>query len=225
MPADIITSATSASSASIRTARSGTRSRSAAHRATVPRWGRLSAPRLLPPKCPTSSHRSSTFISSAVTKTSDSSTRCAGSASNPSRNAFMPLLIRDRSIIEDRWTLLREATSLADVPSSVPVIVPFALWSAEHAALSARRDVVVWLEPNDDPDALAADIATLPLIAVDFPQFADGRGYSTARLLRDKHGFAGELRAIGDVLRDQLYYLQQCGFNAFSVRSDRNLEE
>ncbi len=92
-------------------------------------------------------------------------------------------------------------------------------------ALRARGEIGVWLKPDDDPEPLAEDIATLPLVAVDFPQFTDGRGYSTARLLRDKLGFAGELRAIGDVLRDQLYYLRQCGFNAFAVRSDRNLDE
>jgi len=135
----------------------------------------------------------------------------------------MPLLIKDRVVIEDRWILLREATALADVPGSVPVIVPLALWIAEHAALAVRGYVGVWLKPSDDPDALAVDIATLPLIAVDFPQFSDGRGYSTARLLRHKYAFAGELRAIGDILRDQLYYLQQCGFNAFAVRADRDI--
>jgi uncharacterized protein (DUF934 family) len=135
----------------------------------------------------------------------------------------MPQLIKDGAIVDDRWTLLREAT-LADLPAAVPVIVPLALWRAERSALLARGAVGVWLKPDDDPDALTADCASLPLIAVDFPQFTDGRGYSIARLLRDKHGFAGELRAIGDVLRDQLFYLRQCGFNAFAVRADRNLE-
>jgi uncharacterized protein (DUF934 family) len=136
----------------------------------------------------------------------------------------MPQLIRDNAIVDDRWTLLREAASLADVPAG-PAIVPLALWRAERDALRARGEIGVWLKPDDDPELLAEDVGTLPLVAVDFPQFTDGRGYSTARLLRERHGFAGELRAIGEVLRDQLYYLRQCGFNAFAVRSDRNLEE
>ena len=136
----------------------------------------------------------------------------------------MSQLIKDGAIVDDRWTLLREAT-LGEWPAQSAVIVPLALWRAERRALLQRGDVGVWLKPDDDPEALAADSAVLPLIAVDFPQFSDGRGYSTARLLREKLGFAGELRAIGDVLRDQLYYLRQCGFNAFAVRSDRNLEE
>jgi uncharacterized protein (DUF934 family) len=134
----------------------------------------------------------------------------------------MPQLIKDRAVVEDRWTLLRDATSLSDVPAATPVIVPLTLWQAEHDTLAARSDVGVWLKPNEDPEALAGDIARLPLIAIDFPKFVDGRGYSSARLLRDKYRFGGELRAIGDILRDQLYYLRQCGFDAFAVRADRN---
>jgi uncharacterized protein (DUF934 family) len=137
----------------------------------------------------------------------------------------MPQLIKDGAIVDDRWTLLREATSLADVPDGEPAIVPLALWLAQRDALRARGEIGVWLRPSDEPDPLAADCAALPLIAIDFPQFTDGRGYSIARLLRERHGFEGELRAIGDVLRDQLYYLRQCGFNAFAVRADRNLED
>jgi uncharacterized protein (DUF934 family) len=137
----------------------------------------------------------------------------------------MPRLIKDGAIVQDRWTLLRDVTSLADVPAGVAAIVSLPLWRAEREALLARGEIGVWLKPDDDPESLAEDIVTLPVVAVDFPQFTDGRGYSTARLLREKLGFAGELRAIGDVLRDQLYYLRQCGFNAFAVRADRNLEE
>ena len=137
----------------------------------------------------------------------------------------MPQLIKDGAIADDRWTLLREATSLADVPNGEPAIVPLALWLAERDALRSRGEIGVWLKPADDPDLLAVDCPALPLIAIDFPQFTDGRGYSIARLLREKHEFTGELRAIGDVLRDQLYYLWQCGFNAFAVRADRNVED
>jgi len=136
----------------------------------------------------------------------------------------MSRLIKNGAIIEDRWTLLREAASAKDLPSTA-VIVPLSLWLSDRDALRARADVGVWLKPDDDPDALAVDCTELRLIAVDFPQFSDGRGYSTARLLREKYAFTGELRAIGDVLRDQLYYLAQCGFNAFAVRADRDFED
>lgn len=137
----------------------------------------------------------------------------------------MPQLIKDGAIVDDRWALLREATAPADLPSGQPAIVPLALWLAGRDALLERGEIGVWLKPADDPDLLAGDCRSLPLIAIDFPQFTDGRGYSIARILREKHGFADELRAIGDVLRDQLYYLRQCGFNAFAVRADGDLAD
>lgn len=137
----------------------------------------------------------------------------------------MPLLTKDRTVIDDRWALLPETAAIADVPGSSPAIVPLALWSAQHDALAARDDIGVWLKPADDSEALAGDVARLPLIAVEFPKFADGRGYSTARLLREKYRYTGELRAIGDILRDQLYYLRQCGFDTFALQPGRNVAD
>jgi len=136
----------------------------------------------------------------------------------------MPLLTKERTVVEDRWTLLPDTAALADI-TAAPTIVPLALWLAARDALAARGDIGAWLKPADDPDALAADVARLPLIAVDFPQFGDGRGYSTARLLREKYRFGGELRAIGEILRDQLYYLRQCGFDTFALAPGRNVAE
>ena len=88
--------------------------------------------------------------------------------------------------------------------------------------LIARGEAGVWLAPHEDPQALAPDVARLPLIAIDFPQFTDGRGYSHARLLRQRYHYTGELRAIGDVQRDQLYFLGQCGFDAFAIPDGRD---
>ncbi len=137
----------------------------------------------------------------------------------------MPQLIKDGAIVDDRWTLIRDVELFATVAEDEPVIVPLAYWTQLRDLLSARSNVGVWLAPSDDPAKLGDDVGRLPLIAVDFPQFTDGRGYSTGRLLREKFGFKGELRAIGDVLRDQLYYLQACGFNAFALRADRSLAD
>jgi uncharacterized protein (DUF934 family) len=137
----------------------------------------------------------------------------------------MPRLIRNRSLAEDRYTLLRDAASLAEVPDGVPVIVPLALWLERRGALIARGEAGVWLAPADHPGALADDVGHLPVIAIDFPQFTDGRGYSHARLLRERYRFAGELRAIGDIQRDQLYYLAQCGFDAFLIPDGRDAED
>ena len=134
----------------------------------------------------------------------------------------MPRLIRNRALADDRYTLLRNASTLADVPDGMPVIVPLALWSERRVALIARGEAGVWLAPADDPGVLAADVARLPVIAIEFPQFTDGRGYSHARLLRERFGFVGEIRAIGDVGRDQLHYLAQCGFDAFEIPDGRD---
>jgi uncharacterized protein (DUF934 family) len=135
-----------------------------------------------------------------------------------------PRLIKDRSVVDDRWTLVRDEGDIS-LTSSGALIVPLATWKRRGDELRARGDLGVWLAPSDDPAELAEVVATLPLIAVDFPQFADGRGYSIGRLLRERYGFAGELRAIGDVHRDQLYYLAQCGFDAFAIRADRSVED
>ena len=137
----------------------------------------------------------------------------------------MPRLIRNRAIVDDRYALLREAATLAEVPDGQPVIVPLALWLERRAALIARGEAGVWLAPTDPPGALAGDVHRLPVIAVDFPKFSDGRGYSHARMLRERYRYPGELRAIGDVQRDQLYYLAQCGFDAFEIPDSRDAED
>jgi uncharacterized protein (DUF934 family) len=134
----------------------------------------------------------------------------------------MPKLLKGGAVVVDAWLVVRAATALADLPGGVPVIVPLALWQEHRQALQARGAVGVWLAPADDPAAVAADLAALPVVAIDFPSFTDGRGYSTARLLRERYGYAGELRAIGDILRDQLFALAECGFDAFALRADRD---
>jgi uncharacterized protein (DUF934 family) len=136
----------------------------------------------------------------------------------------MPQLIKDGAVIEDRWTLQREALVEGATPPEYS-IVPLAFWLAAPDTLRKRGDIGVWLTPADDPALLGPDARTLPLIAVDFPKFADGRGYSTGRLLRERFAFTGELRAIGDIQRDQLYYLYQVGFDAFDVRDGKDAQD
>ena len=106
-----------------------------------------------------------------------------------------------------------------------PVAVPLPRWLAQRDMLRARpAPVGVWLAPADDPAALAADLDALSLVAVHFPKFTDGRGYSTAVLLRTRLGYRGELRAIGDVGQDQLFYLKRCGFDSFALPARRDPE-
>ncbi|MEE4301333.1 MAG: DUF934 domain-containing protein [Pseudomonadales bacterium] len=109
--------------------------------------------------------------------------------------------------------------TFADLPEG-PVLVPLALWEAERDALRARGGVGVWLEPDEEPEALEQDLATLPVLGLHFPAFTDGRGLSSAAILRTRLGFRGELRALGDVQRDQLAAMRRCGIDAFRVRPD-----
>ncbi len=140
----------------------------------------------------------------------------------------MRKIIKDKAIVADDWNLLTLADGDSAESVTVPAgkqIVPLAVWLAQKPALASRADIAVWLAPDDRPESLKDDVGTLPLIAVDFPNFADGRGYSTAYNLRARLGFNGELRAIGDVLRDQLFYMQRVGFNAFATRPDRSIDD
>ncbi|WP_434516983.1 DUF934 domain-containing protein [Dechloromonas sp. ARDL1] len=139
----------------------------------------------------------------------------------------MKRIIKDGAIVEDAWETLAtpDVASAMFLGKGVKAILPLAIYLAQVAALAdSQASIGVLLGPNDDPDALLPHLKRLPLIAVNFPAFADGRGYSTGRLLRSRYGFAGELRAVGDVLRDQLYFLERCGFSAFVLRDDQDLE-
>ena len=84
---------------------------------------------------------------------------------------------------------------------------------------------VVRLEPTDDPAAVADRLAQAAWVEVNFPKFGDGRGYSIARLLRERHGYRGELRAVGQVARDNLHFLERCGFDAFLLRDGEDPHE
>jgi uncharacterized protein (DUF934 family) len=137
-------------------------------------------------------------------------------------------IIKDRKVVNDDWTVLRLTEGDTAETIAVPagkVILPLPVWQAQRATLQSRSDIGVWIASDERPEALKDDIARLPLIAVDFPKFADGRGYSIAYNLRARLGYTGELRAIGDVLRDQLFYMQRVGFNAFATRPDRNIHD
>lgn len=145
----------------------------------------------------------------------------------------MANLIKDSRIENDSWRLLSSEVErmlhpaedglLPDFPAHPDLIVPLVLWRRRREDLLERGGRLgVRLAPEDGPDAIAADLAHFDLVAVAFPAFTDGRGYSTGRLLRERYAYAGELRAIGDVLRDQLLALRRCGFNSFALRGDQD---
>lgn len=136
----------------------------------------------------------------------------------------MAKVIIDGAIVDNQWQRLEAEQLEAGLPDG-KVMVPLAYWQANRDNLLARGDVAVWLAPGEEPRDLEDDLAQFSLVAIHFPAFKDGRGYSYARELRTRYKFQGEIRATGDVLRDQLFYLQRCGFNAFEVRADRSIEE
>lgn len=126
----------------------------------------------------------------------------------------MPL-IKDGAEIEDAWTFVEDGT---DLPSSGCITVPLAKLINESSDLLARNQQIgVRLEPADDPHALTPYLDRISLIEIDFPKYTDGRGYSQAQLLRRRLGYAGELRAIGHVLRDQILYMNRSGFDAYQT--------
>ena len=130
----------------------------------------------------------------------------------------MPL-IKDGAEIEDTWTFVEEG---AELPSSGCISLPLAKLIEDADSLLARNQQIgVRLSPADDPHDLVPYLDRIALIEIDFPKYVDGRGYSQAQLLRRRLGYAGELRAVGHVLRDQILYMNRSGFDAYqTTRAD-----
>ncbi len=134
----------------------------------------------------------------------------------------MPSVIKNRQIVEDHWQAVADD---AELPAG-PVIVSLARWRQERAALLARGEPLGVRLPNTvDVAELADDLPALALVALEFPKFADGRAYSQARLLRERYGYQGEIRATGEVLRDQLFFMARSGFDGFELSAERRLED
>ena len=123
-------------------------------------------------------------------------------------------LVIDGKTVEDRFCAV---SADAPVPDSGGLLVDLELWQLQREALLASgRPLGLRLRSDEHPETIIADLEHFALIALEFPVFRDGRAYSYARLLR-RSGFTGELRAVGDVLLDQLHYMQRVGFDAFEI--------
>ena len=135
-------------------------------------------------------------------------------------------VIKDNRIVEDDWQRVDITESVAPLPGG-DIIVPYAYWMQHKAELLDRQAgrVAVCIHGDDAIEEVAEDLRHFQLVALDFPAFKDGRNYSNARLLRDRYGYTGELRAVGDILRDQLFYLHRCGIDSFQVRADKDIED
>jgi uncharacterized protein (DUF934 family) len=133
----------------------------------------------------------------------------------------MRQIIRRREVVTDDWYYAGEAGAVAE-----RTVVPLAQFLQAVADGSAPvRGAAVRLAPTDDPGMLAPYLARCALVVVDFPTIGDGRGFSIGRLLSQRYGFTGELRAAGALKRDQLYFLARCGFDAFDLDPAENLQE
>ncbi len=132
----------------------------------------------------------------------------------------MARIIRDGRIVDDEWILQWD-----DLDEHQPhTIVPLASWLANREGSTRNADVGVWLNSDQDPQLIADDVASVSLIALNFTVFSDGRPYSSANILRRVYAFHGELRAIGDVRRDQMEQMHRCGFSAFQLADGQDLE-
>jgi len=135
-------------------------------------------------------------------------------------------LIRNGQVQIDRLRRVSPADATALPPDDAHYLIPLSLWLAHDVALWRKRQhrVALLLEPDADLAALFAHspLAGLQdavcLMAIDFPDYTDGRGYSLAQLLRQPYGWTGELRAVGDVMIDTVHYLARCGFDSFLVK-------
>jgi uncharacterized protein (DUF934 family) len=134
-------------------------------------------------------------------------------------------LLRDGAIVVDEWGTADEwrtpGGALASdeaLAGDVALMITLAELRAERGRWLARSGPLgVILAPADDEQELVPDLARLALVAVEFPSVSEGRGYTQGRLLRERCGFAGELRARGAVRRDQVFLLARCGFNSFEL--------
>ena len=137
----------------------------------------------------------------------------------------MGRLIKDGEIVKDYWTVLYDINDVEtqNTKDKKNIIVPLQSWNRFHNELkTSTNQVAVWLDSNEFTNQIIGDVNEIPLIALNFPVFTDGRSYSNARELRLELHYSGEIRAIGDVLRDQIFYMSRCGFNSFLIREDQD---
>lgn len=128
-------------------------------------------------------------------------------------------------------TITPEQIAATEIPTNGKIIVPLSVFIAKKDVLASRMDIGsqgIWLDTHETLESLieaVGDINKLPIIAIHVERFADGRIFSLGTLLRTRYGFKNELRAFGDVLRDQLFFLKRSGFTSFQIRADRSAED
>lgn len=131
-------------------------------------------------------------------------------------------IIRHGLVARNEWRVITD--TIHPLPQG-KIILPLSTWLASHTELEQQvTRTGLLLDSNELPGQFPGDITRLPIIAINFPVFTDGRGFSTANILRQQYGYRGELRAYGAFIRDQLYYLKRCGFDSFESTTIVDLE-
>jgi len=133
----------------------------------------------------------------------------------------MPKIIKDGQVVDDTWVIIDK-----DFEGELPmakVLLPMQYYLDKGDSLNLMC-AGIWIDSEEEVEAIGHEVNIFPLIAVNFPSFMDGRGFSIGRLLKERYGFTGQLRAIGNAIQDQLFYLKRCGFNSFDLKDGTNLE-
>lgn len=127
-------------------------------------------------------------------------------------------LVKDGALAEDPFV---DASDADEIPSAGAVIVSLDQWRQGRDALAAREDPLgLRLRSHESPELVADDLDRFAVVALEFPKFRDGRAYTYARWLRERYAFRGEVRAVGDVLLEQLHFMLRVGFDAFEIAGD-----
>lgn len=138
----------------------------------------------------------------------------------------MAQLIRNGAVAVDPWKTLEIGEGETPETVALPdgdVLFPLAVWRARRNEIISRcKRIGLLLQPADRVEEVAGDLDWFVVIAIAFPRFVDGRGYSTAALLRQRYGYQGELRAVGEVLHDQLFFLKRVGFDAWELKDGKD---
>ena len=134
-------------------------------------------------------------------------------------------VIKNGRVLEDDWQRIAEPDPGQPLPEG-DLIVPLDYWRNNRESLARHNGkIAVCLNGDDGLDDFSDSLDQFALVALEFPKFTDGRSYSHARLLRDRFGYRGEIRAVGEVLRDQLFFMQRCGLDSYQVREDKDAED
>ena len=134
----------------------------------------------------------------------------------------MPNLIKNTQISVDAWEVVAQD---AVATNDNQIFLPLSQIDDVKALIASGKEAGVWLDSDTDYEQLTSVAKDVSVIAINFPKFADGRGYSLARILRDQCKYTGEIRAIGDVLLDQVFYMSRVGFDAYSLRDDKDAQK